>query len=258
MDDRGGEGAVAAGVVAGIAGLGVFLVAHHVWIVPIWFIAPVGVVMAGAGGAVVGASYATLRRHLPRRPWTAPTVAGLYAGMLAPAVLIGELRGPIFALDAEGGGTLLVPPTEAMVDVLVGLLGTSALVGAIVGALIGRRRRAVGATTMAAIALAVGPGHNLPLLGGSPAVGKELAILGAVVVAASVVLVEAEARLSAGTRRRVSDQGPAGASHRRPMVPATEPIDDSRASESVTRRTLRGSRRTPSSRCRSTRHVSSR
>ena len=67
-DDRGGEAAVAAGAVAGIAGLGVFLVAHHVWIVPIWFIAPVGVVTAGAAGAVVGASYATLRPHLPRRP----------------------------------------------------------------------------------------------------------------------------------------------------------------------------------------------
>jgi hypothetical protein len=209
-DDVGGEAAIAAGAVAGIGGLAVFLVAHHVWIVPIWFIAPVGVVMAGAGGAVVGASYATLRPHLPRRPWAAPTVAGLYAGMLAPAVLIGELRAPIFALDANGGGTLLVPPTEAVVDVLVGLLGTSALVGAIVGALIGRRRRAVGATTLAAIALAIGPGHNIPLLGGSPAVGKELAILGAVVVAASVVLVEAEARLSTGTRRRVRDQGPAG------------------------------------------------
>lgn len=209
-DNRGGEAAVATGAVAGIAGLGVFLVAHHVWIVPIWFIAPVGVVMAGAGGAVVGASYATLRPHLPRRPWTAPAVAGLYAAMLAPAVLIGELRGPIFALDADGGGTLLVPPAEALVAVLVGLLGTSALVGAIVGALIGRRR-AVGATTLAAIVLAIGPGHNIPLLGGTPAVGKELAILGSVVVVASVVLVEAEARLSAGARwQRVRDQGPAG------------------------------------------------
>lgn len=209
-NDRSGEAAVAAGAVAGIAGLGVFLVAHQLWIVPIWFIAPVGAIMAGVGGAAVGASYATLRPHLPRRPWTAPTVAALYAGMLAPAVLIGEFRGPIFALDADGGGTLLVPPTEAVVDVLLGLLGTSALAGAIAGGLIGRRRRAVGATALAAIVLAIGPGHNIPLLGGTPAVGKELAILGAVVVAASVVLVEAEARLSAGTRRRVRDQGPAG------------------------------------------------
>jgi len=200
--DRRGETAVAAGVVAGIAGFGVFLVAHHLWIVPIWFIAPVGLVMAGAGGAVMGASYATLRPRLPRRPWTAPAVAALSAGMLAPAVLIGELRGPIFALEANGGGTLLVPPTEALVDVLVGLLGTSALVGAIVGALIGRHLRAVGATTLAAIALAIGPGHNIPLLGGTPAVGKELSILGAVVVAAAVVLVEGEARLSAGARWR--------------------------------------------------------
>ena len=199
-NDQSGEAAVVAGALAGIAGVGVFLVAHQLWIVPIWFIAPVGAIMAGFGGGAVGASYATLRPYLPRRPWTAPSVAALYATMLAPAVLIGELRGPIFALDADGGGTLLVPPTEALVDVLFGLLGTSALAGAIAGGLIGRRRRAVGTTTLAAIVLAIGPGHNIPLLGGTPAVGKELAILGAVVVAASVVLVEAEARLTAGAR----------------------------------------------------------
>lgn len=210
-DDRSGEAAVAAGAVAGIAGLCVFLVAHQLWIVPIWFIAPVGAIMAGVGGAAVGASYATLRPHLPPRPWTAPAVAALYASTLAPAVLIGELRGPIFAVDADGGGTLLVPPAEALVDVLIGLLATSTLVGAIAGGLIGRRRRAVGSTTLAAIALAIGPGHNIPLLGGTPAVGKELAILGAVVLAASVVLVEAEVRLFAGARRRrVKDQEPAG------------------------------------------------
>lgn len=207
-NDRTGDAAVAAGAFAGIAGLGVFLVAHQLWIVPIWSIAPVGVVMAGAGGAAVGASYAALRPGLPRRPWTAPAIAALYATMLAPAVLIGELRGPIFALDADGGGTLLVPPAEALLDVLLGLLGTSALVGAIVGGIVGRRRRAVGATMLAAIALAIGPGHNIPLLGGTPAVGKEVAILAAVIVAASVVLVEAEARLTAGARwRRMTEHG---------------------------------------------------
>lgn len=195
-NDRSGEAAVAAGALAGIAGIGVSLVAHHLWIVPIWFIAPIGAITAGVVGAAVGASYASLRPHLPRRPWTAPAVAALYACMLAPAVLIGELRGPIFALDADGGGTLLVPPTDALVEVLGGLLGTSALAGAILGLLIGRQRRAVGAAMVAGIALAIGPGHNIPLLGGTPAVSKELAILGAVAMAASVVLVEAEARLS--------------------------------------------------------------
>ncbi|HEU0236707.1 MAG TPA: hypothetical protein VFR14_09735 [Candidatus Limnocylindrales bacterium] len=228
-DDRSGEAAVAAGAIAGIAGFGVFLVAHQLWIVPIWFIAPVGVVMAVVGGAAVGTSFAALRPRLPRRPWTAPAVAALFASMLAPAVLIGELRGPTFALDADGGGTLLVPPTEALVDVLLGLLGASSLAGAIAGGLIGRHRRAVGATTLAAIALAIGPGHNIPLLGGTPAVGKELAILGAVVVAASVVLVESEARLSAGARwRRVKDQGPADVAPKanRPRRPARPRIAD--------------------------------
>jgi len=42
---------------------------------------------------------------------------------------------------------------------------------------------------------ALGPGHNIPLLGGTPAVAKELVILAAVVAVASVVLVEAHACL---------------------------------------------------------------
>ncbi len=195
MDGHSSEAAIWAGVVAGMAGLLMFLLVHQVWIASIWFVAPTGVVMAGIGGAAVGASYATLRSRLPSRPWTAIAVIAGVAATLTPAVLVGELRGPIVAMDA-GGGTLLVPATDALVDVLVGLVGLSALSGAIIGAAIGRSRRAVGTTLLAAVALAVGPGHNIPLLGGTPAVGMELAVLGAVVLVAAIVLVEVEARLA--------------------------------------------------------------
>ena len=53
------------GGVAGLAGLGVFLILHHIWITPIWFVAPAGAVMAPAGGAAMGSSYAELASRLP-------------------------------------------------------------------------------------------------------------------------------------------------------------------------------------------------
>ena len=199
--ERGSEPAVLAGSSAGLAALAVFLVIHHLWIVPIWFIAPVGAVMAVVGGAAAGASYEALRAHLPRRPWASAAVAAVFASTLVPAILVAQARGPMFAMDADGGGTLLVPPTDAVLDVLVGLIAVSAITGGVLGWLIGRSRRAAVTTMLAAVAFALGPGHNIPLLGDTSAVGMELAILGAVVVVASVVLVEAEAWFS----RRHSD-----------------------------------------------------
>jgi len=197
---RASEPAVLAGSLAGIAGLAVFLLLHQLWIVPIWFIAPAGAVMAVVGGAAAGASYVALRPRLPPRPWTSAAVTALFAGTLVPAILVAQSRGPIFAIGADGGGALLVPATDALLEVLSGLIGGSAVSGAALGSLIGRSHHAARTTILAAVALALGPGHNIPLLGGTPAVGRELAILGAVFVVAAVVLVEAEARLSRHAR----------------------------------------------------------
>ena len=204
-DDRGGKAAVAAGAIAGIAGLLSFLFLHHAWIAPIWFIAPVGAVMAALGGAAVGAAYAELAPRLPPRPLTWAAMAGLWAGVLLPAVFIAQLRGPVVAMGPDGGGTLLVPVPEAIVDVVVGLVGATAIAGAVLGALVGRTRRSAGTTMLAAGCLAIGPGHNIPLLGGSAAVPTELAILAIVLAVASIVLVEVDVRLTGA--RRVEDVG---------------------------------------------------
>jgi hypothetical protein len=186
---------VRAGVLAGIAGFAIFLLIHHVWIVPIWFIAPAGTLVAAASGAAVGAAYAELLPHLPRRPWTTIAVIVVIGVILLPAYVIAELRGPIFLMEGDGGGTFLVSGTEAVADVVVGLLCTATIAGAGLGWLIAGNRRAAGMTALAGFAFALGPGHNIPLLGGTPAVAKELAILAAVVGVASVVLVEAHAWL---------------------------------------------------------------
>jgi len=198
VTDRGRsiERAPLAGILAGTAALAVFLLLHQLWITPIWFVAPVGVVMAAAGGAAVGAAHAELMPRLPGRPWTPIVVASIWGGILLPAIVLAQIRGPIFSTEADGSGVLLVPGTEALA-IVVGLFGLTAVAGAIVGGVIGRSRRAAALTMLAAIGLAVGPGHNIPLLGGSAAVGKELAILGAVLGVATVVLVEAQARLTA-------------------------------------------------------------
>ena len=180
-------------MLAGLAGFAVFLVLHHLWIVPIWFIAPVGAVMAGACGAAVGAAYAELLPHLPPRPWTPIVVALGIVVILGPSIVIAELRGPIYVMGPSDGSRLLVPVSEAVAGFVAGLLGTTTVSSATLGWLVGRRRSAAGWMALAGLVLAIGPGHNIPLLGATPAVTKEVAILAAVSVVSSVVLVETAA-----------------------------------------------------------------
>lgn len=185
-----GRSGIEAGVLAGLAGLAVFLVLHHLWIVPIWSVAPMGAVMAAAGGAAVGAAYDAHAARLPRAPWTAVAVWIGIAATLAPAFLIAQLVGPVYAMGVDGAaGHLLVPAPQAIASFVVGLLGSATVAGATIGWLIARTRRAAGLTALAGFVLALGPGHNIPFLGGTPAVGKEIAILAAVMAVASVVLV---------------------------------------------------------------------
>jgi hypothetical protein len=58
------------GVLSGVVGLLVFLGIHHLWIMPIWFILPLGLVIAAGGGLAVGWAYHELLPGLPGRPWT--------------------------------------------------------------------------------------------------------------------------------------------------------------------------------------------
>lgn len=193
-------GSIEAGAIAGIAGLAVFLVLHHAWIAPIWFVAPVGVVVAAGAGAALGAAYVELWPRLPGRPWTALWVMAVASAVLAPAFVMAELRGPIYAIGPDGDGTLLVPGSDAVIA-FVGLLASATLIGGLLGAVIGRTRRAAVATALTGFALAVGPGHNIPLLGGTPAVTTELVILLVVAGVASLVLVATDRLLAPSMTR---------------------------------------------------------
>ena len=80
--------ALIAGLLSGVAGLLVFLTIHHFWIKPIWFILPVGLLIAGLGGLVVGWSYAEIQGGLPPRPWTALAMFVVISATLIPAILL--------------------------------------------------------------------------------------------------------------------------------------------------------------------------
>lgn len=180
------------GALSGTAGLLVFLVLHHVWIVPIWFVAPIGWPIAVAGGMAVAWAYRELRPHLPARPWASLGWFALVAACLLPSVVLAEAREPMFELSGPGGATLLMSPARAAGVFVLELLVTTTLVGWCLG----RTRRSAGAMAVAAFAFALGPGHNIPFGGGTAAVPLEIAIMAAVAAVSTIVLVEAHARLA--------------------------------------------------------------
>ncbi len=189
--------ALFAGAIAGVVGLLVFLVIHHFWIRPIWFIAPMGLLIAGAGGVAVGWAYAELLPSLPDRPWTALAMIGLIAATLAPAMLLAELRQPLFSGTTSETAVLQVSVRRAVFVFIAELLATAGAVGALAGWWIGRTGHSAAAAGLAGLIFALGPGHNIPFLGSTPAAGKGALILLAVVVVSAVILVEFEVRLRA-------------------------------------------------------------
>ena len=186
------KASIFSGVLAGIAGLLVFLVIHHLWIKPIWFILPAGMVIAALGGLAAGWAYNELLPKLPGRPWTILAWAALVGLTLAPAVIIAQLRPPVFTPT----GILNLSLQNAIVIFVRNLLLTAAVTGGLAGWIIGRTQRAALAMALAGFVFALGPGHNVPFLGNTPATGKGILLLLAVILSASVVLVEAQAALA--------------------------------------------------------------
>ena len=187
--------ALVAGVAAGLTGLVAFLTLHWLWIMPIWFILPVGMLVAGSGGLAVGWAYAELQRGLPKRPWRAAVVVALLGVILLPAFVLAELRGPVFTVTSIGPIQTVSTP-EIVARFIGDLLATATLVGALVGGWLGRTRRAALATAVAGFLFALGPGHNIPLIGGTTGVGKEVLILSIATCLAASVLVAGHAWLA--------------------------------------------------------------
>jgi hypothetical protein len=181
-----------AGVLAGTAGLLVFLVLHHFWIKPIWFILPPGLVIAAAGGLAVGWAYYEIQPGLPTRPWTALAMFGLIGAILSPGLVLAQLLPPV--VDVAAGK--LVGSTGELIARFALLFVSAAAVGVLAGWLLARTWRGAIATAVAGLVFALGPGHNIPFFGNTPVVGKELVLLAAIALASSVVLVETHAALT--------------------------------------------------------------
>ena len=191
-----------AGALASLAGLLTFLALHAMWILPIWFIFPMGLLIAGSGGLAVGWSYAELHHRLPKRPWTAFAVILLIAATLAPAVVLAELRQPMYNVSAAGVANLALGLPEAVFRFIGELLLTASLTGGLLGWWVGRSLRAVVATALAGFVFALGPGHNIPFIGGTPGVAKELVIMTAIIVVSAFVLVGGHTWLQALLHRK--------------------------------------------------------
>jgi len=182
-----------AGSLSGIAGLLVFLVIHHFWIRPIWFILPVGLMIAGFGGLAAGWSYTEIKTGLPPRPWAALALVAVIGVILAPSILLAQLRQPLINIT-----TGIIPPEEAgrvTLHFVLELLITAGVMGGLAGWLLGHTLRAAMATALAGLVFALGPGHNIPFLGSTPAVGKGLVLLLAITLVSALVLVETSAGL---------------------------------------------------------------
>jgi hypothetical protein len=145
-----------------MVGLTVFLVLHAVWIVPIWFVAPLGLVIAVLGGVAVSWAYHHVKPHLPEgnvRRWLA--VAGGAVLILFPSLLVAWAGEPYFTV-VDGGGVPTAEGSVLAVRFVVEFLVVTILTGALTGWAITRTRRGATAVAAAAFALALGPGHNLP------------------------------------------------------------------------------------------------
>jgi hypothetical protein len=181
--------ALVSGAVSAITGLLVFLVIHAVWIMPIWFILPVGLMIAVPAGMVIGHAYAVIQHRLPKRPWNFISVSILIAIILLPGTLLAELRTPMFAFSPTGP-IFQMELGAAIIIFILELLLTAALTGGLIGWIIGRSVRAVSLMALAGLMFALGPGHNIPFIGGTGGVYKEWAIMGSIIIPSAFVLVE--------------------------------------------------------------------
>jgi hypothetical protein len=188
-----------AGALAGEAGLITFLVIHHYWILPIWFILPLGVFIAGVGGVSVGWCYFEIRESLPPRPWTSLAMAIIVGLILVPSIVVAELRPPF--VDFETGTILREEGTSLVIRFVVELILLTILAGLGAGWVVGRTSRAAVSTAVAGAIFALGPGHNIPFLANTPATGKGIMLLVAIILISSLVLVEGSAWISTKSQR---------------------------------------------------------
>lgn len=183
-----------AGVLAGIAGLLVFLTIHHFWIRPIWSILPAGLAIAGVGGLIVGWAYAEIKKGLPPLPWTVLAVFAIVIATLIPALVLAQLRSPPF--NVSTGTPVNGTVANLIARFIFELLLTATIIGALLGWWFGHTLRAALAMGLAGFVFALGPGHNIPFLGNTPGAGKGIILLVSITFVSAIMLVGTQALLA--------------------------------------------------------------
>lgn len=177
------------GALSGLASLLVFMIVHAIWITPIWFVLPLGFVLAGGGGMVVSWAYTELKHRLPPPPWAALALAAIVFATLLPAFALAQLHPLFFSLD----GTLLVKVRVLIRHFILDLLVTAFAASGLIGWWLGRSKRAALKTGLAGVVFALGPGHNTAFVTLVPSVGglalKMLILMGIIIFTAAIVLV---------------------------------------------------------------------
>jgi hypothetical protein len=114
---------------------------------------------------------------------------------LTPAILLAQTRPP--PLDIATGAIIDGSSVAVVVRrFAVELLLTASVVGALAGWWLGHTPRAAAATALAGFVFALGPGHNIPFLGNTPAAAKGVVLLASIVLVSAVVMVESQAWLA--------------------------------------------------------------
>lgn len=175
------------GVLSGIVGLVTFLIIHHFWIEPVWFIFLPGLVLSSIGGMAVGWSFYEIQGGLPAFPWSFLGLSLVILIILLPGFIIAEFTPAPFDLD----GSIAPGYTggKAALQFFLELILTSAIVGAGIGWFLMGTRSAVISTAVAGIVFALGPGHNIPFLGNTPGVYKGVVLLLVIILISSSTLV---------------------------------------------------------------------
>lgn len=177
--DRALGRSLGAGALAGLVGVLVFVTIHHVWILPIWSILPVGLPLAALSGVAIGWAAWESRGRLPRgRAALALALAGILLALLVPAELLSFRRPPFDITQTE-------VPRDVLV-VALAELATAIPLGALVGWGLTRSARGTIAWALAGLATAIGIGHNVTLLGATfPAAYKMWTLMAAAQLAAA-------------------------------------------------------------------------
>jgi len=176
-----------AGIVAGVAGMVVYVVLRSAWVEPAWEAAAVALPLAALSGAAIGWARYETREALSQGVWSATALATALLLVVAPAFVIQAARSP-----QEAGSS-----SYRVAELAVG----AAIVGSLLAYLPTRRAAAAWTGAVGAVTYALTFGLDVPFVDASLA---DVARLGLLLFAANITIAMVQELLKARwTRSRL-------------------------------------------------------